>query len=91
MEFTISAMARTRASSSVRPWPSKPPLPGRGAFFGSATIAAAILDNCKFQNNQTVGRFCLCAFYKQNSRSKLQFPATKPERLDYIIGNLIIQ
>jgi hypothetical protein len=34
----------------VRPWPSKPPLPGRGAFFGSATIAAAILDNCKYQN-----------------------------------------
>jgi hypothetical protein len=42
----------------VRPWPSKPPLPGRGAFFGSATIAAAILDNCKYQNNQTVGRIC---------------------------------
>ena len=42
MEFTISAMARTRASSSDSPWASKPPRPGFGTFLGSATIAVAI-------------------------------------------------
>ena len=41
MEFTISAMARTRASSSDSRWASKPPQPGFGNFLGLATIVVA--------------------------------------------------
>ncbi|XP_031405287.1 telomere length regulation protein TEL2 homolog isoform X2 [Punica granatum] len=42
MELTISAMALTRASSSVSPWAWYPPRPGRGSFLGSATAAVAM-------------------------------------------------
>jgi hypothetical protein len=42
MEFTISAMARTRASSSVSPWASNPPRPGRGCFLVSSAATAAV-------------------------------------------------
>lgn len=45
MEFTISAIARTRASSSVRPWAWKPPRPGRGCFFGSGAMTAVAIVN----------------------------------------------
>ena len=58
MEFTISAMARTRASSSDSPWASKPPRPGFGTFLGSATIAVAI-GREKRKRERVIRTICL--------------------------------
>lgn len=43
MALTISAIARTRASSSDSPWASNPPRPGRGCFLvGSDTANTSV-------------------------------------------------